>query len=188
MNNPFSRKTAVAVLAAGLLLTGCTSTAPSSTATATWSTAGTSGTGTPTTPSSGAPTRGATTTKSGSGTSTASPGKTGATTAAPGLPTGVTAATSIPTSAPNKPALRANVRFTSCKSIAGGWGATGTATNPSKKNINYTITVFFTTTSATVINTTQTKVTVKAGEKKTWTVSRKFAAPPKMLCVMRGIG
>jgi hypothetical protein len=33
----------------------------------------------------------------------------------------------------------------------------------------------------------QTHVTVKPGEKNTWTASKKFNAAPKMLCVLRGI-
>lgn len=184
----FRKKTVAAMLAGGLLLAGCTSTstAAPATTTAAASSAGAAATGTPAT--SGTVKSGAGTAKSGSGTAKASPGKSGTTTAAPGLPKGVTAASSIPTSAPNNVKLRANVAMTSCKSVGGGWAATGTASNPGKKDIDYTITVFFTTTTATVINSTQTHLTVKPGEKKTWTATKKFTTPAKMLCVLRGIG
>jgi hypothetical protein len=110
------------------------------------------------------------------------------TTPPPGLPTGVKAATSIPASVPNSPSLRQNVDISTCKAVEGGWSAAGTASNPGSKQAGYTITVFFTTTSATVIDTVQTHVTVKPGDKQTWTASKKFTAPPKTLCVLRGVG
>jgi hypothetical protein len=111
------------------------------------------------------------------------------TTAAAGLPLGVKAATSIPGRVPNSPGLRRNVDMSTCKAVEGGWSAAGTASNPgSKENVDYTITVFFTTTSATVLDSVQTKVTVKPGDKHTWRASKKFTAPPKTLCVLRGVG
>ncbi|SDO68437.1 hypothetical protein SAMN04515671_1693 [Nakamurella panacisegetis] len=182
MRTVFSKKTVTALLAAaGLSMTGCSSTstagpAPSTTTAVSPTTGATGTTALPTT--SGA----------ASGTSKASAGSTSGKSSAPGLPKGVTAAASIPTSALNKANLRANVALTGCKSVTGGWGATGTATNPGKKAIAYTITVFFTTTAATVIDTSQTHFTVKPGEKKTWTATKQFTTPPKMLCVLRGVG
>jgi hypothetical protein len=113
---------------------------------------------------------------------------TDATAAAPGLPPGVKGATSIPVSVSNSPALRRNVDMSTCKAVEGGWSAAGTATNPGSKQVDYTITVFFTTTSATVIDTVQTHVAVKPGGKQTWTASKKFTAPPETLCVLRGVG
>jgi len=99
-----------------------------------------------------------------------------------------TGATAVPTDVANDIDLRKNVRLSSCKHIEGGWGASGTATNPGTKPVAYTITIFFTTTKATVVSTGATHVRVDPGDKRNWTVNRKFAAHPKMLCVLRGVG
>ena len=99
-----------------------------------------------------------------------------------------TGATPVPTQVANDTKLRKNVTLSSCKSVAGGWGASGTAMNPGTKPVDYTITIFFTTTSATVVSTAATHITVSPGGKEVWTVNRKFKAPPKMLCVLRGVG
>jgi hypothetical protein len=107
---------------------------------------------------------------------------------APGLPPGVVNATSLPVSPPNSPALRSNVSVSSCAATTGGWGASGTATNPGTASADYTITVFFTTVNATVIGSAQTHVTVKAGGKESWSASATFTAPAKTLCVLRGVG
>lgn len=108
--------------------------------------------------------------------------------AAPGLPKGVKALTKVPADVPNDPALRSQVSVSSCSSVDGGWRAAGKATNPGTSPATYRITVFFTTSTATVIGTAHTRVTVKPGEDKEWTVSDAFAAPKKTLCVLRGVG
>jgi hypothetical protein len=99
-----------------------------------------------------------------------------------------TGATAVPTEVPNDTALRKNVQLSSCKRITGGWGASGTATNPGTTSVDYTITIFFTTSKATVVSTGATHITVDPGDTQTWTVQRKFIAQPKTLCVLRGVG
>jgi hypothetical protein len=106
----------------------------------------------------------------------------------PGLPPGVTGATSLPSNIPNIVTLRKNVQVSSCAAVAGGWAATGTATDPGAAAAEYTITVFFTTTGATVIDAAQTKVSLTAGQSRTWKISEQFHAAPTMLCVLRGVG
>jgi hypothetical protein len=105
-----------------------------------------------------------------------------------GLPSGVSGATSIPSKVANNVAMRKHVAMSSCQKIDGGWSASGTATNPASTPVGYTITVFFTTTSATVVDTGQTHVDVAAGGKQPWTVSKKFHAAPSMRCVLVGVG
>jgi hypothetical protein len=100
----------------------------------------------------------------------------------------VAGATSVPTKVANNVKSRKNVQLTSCKKVAGGWGAAGTASNPGTKAAAYTITVFFTTTSATVVGMGKTQVTVAPGGTQDWTAAGKFKAPAKMLCVLRGVG
>ena len=99
-----------------------------------------------------------------------------------------TGATAVPTDVANDIDLRKNVRLSSCKRIADGWGASGTATNPGTKPVDYTITVFFTTAKATVLSTGETHVRVDPGDKESWNVNRKFATHSKTLCVLRGVG
>ena len=41
----------------------------------------------------------------------------------------------------------------SCNAVEGGWAATGVITNPGPKKGSYTVTVYFTTPTATVIGT-----------------------------------
>ena len=74
-----------------------------------------------------------------------------------------------------------------CAATGDGWGATGTATNPGKDDVTYTVTVFFTTTSATTIDSASTDVDVKAGGTVTWKAAKKFTHPADMLCVLRGV-
>jgi hypothetical protein len=105
----------------------------------------------------------------------------------PGLPAGVTPAKIIPTAVPNDVTARAAVRVTGCAASTGGWTAGGTVTNPGKKAKSYTITVFFTTASATVIDTAETKLTVAAGQESKWSATKRFVTAPGMLCVLRGV-
>jgi hypothetical protein len=107
---------------------------------------------------------------------------------APGLPSGVKGATSLPTSPPNRTALRRNVSMNTCQATKDGWTAGGRATNPGSKTADYTITVFFTTTAATVVGSAQTRVRVTPGAEESWTAGKKFTAPGKTLCVLRGVG
>jgi hypothetical protein len=107
--------------------------------------------------------------------------------AIPGLPAGVVPA-AIPTDVPNSVEARSSVAMTSCEAAPGGWAAAGTVTNSGKTAVDYTITVFFTTTKATVIDSAQTKVSVDPGSKKSWTATKKFGAASQMLCVLRGVG
>jgi hypothetical protein len=109
-------------------------------------------------------------------------------TKAPALPSGVTAATNVPTRVPNEPTLRKHVTLSSCKATPGGWGASGTASNPGPSNADYAITVFFTTDHATVIGTAATRVHVAAGGSEQWSVTTKLHAPASTLCVLRGVG
>jgi hypothetical protein len=78
--------------------------------------------------------------------------------------------------------------MSTCKATKGGWTAGGSATNPGSKTADYTITVFFTTTAATVVGSAQTRVRVKPGAEETWTAGKKFTAPRRTLCVLRGVG
>lgn len=104
----------------------------------------------------------------------------------PGLPSGVTPAR-VPATVANNIALRRYVTMKQCTAEPGGWKATGTASNPHHTSTTYTITVFFTTSSATVINTQHTKITVAPNSTTKWTVSKKFTAPAKTRCVLTGV-
>ena len=85
---------------------------------------------------------------------------------------------------------RKAVALTQCGATDGGWGASGTAKNPSSTSAaDYKITVYFTTPHATVINFATTKVSVAAGGSQTWAASQKFALPQgtQLVCVLRAI-
>ncbi|SEH57150.1 MULTISPECIES: hypothetical protein [unclassified Leifsonia] len=114
--------------------------------------------------------------------------RTAAATNIPGLPAGVQQEASLPTDIPNDPAARATLQLSTCAKTDTGWKAGGTIANPGKKPVTRTITVFFTTEHATVIKSGQTKVTVDAGKKQDWSIAPAFAAAPKTLCVIRGVG
>jgi hypothetical protein len=103
------------------------------------------------------------------------------------LPKGVTNATEVPTSVANSVQLRKNVQLTSCIKTTGGWQASGVAANPATSPTDYTITVFFTTASATVIGTGATHVHVDSGTSQPWTVNGEFTPAPSTLCVLRGV-
>ncbi|MCL2781893.1 MAG: hypothetical protein FWD74_10505 [Actinomycetia bacterium] len=94
--------------------------------------------------------------------------------------------TALPTYT-NNPTDRKNVTQTSCKAIPGGWSAAGTVKNPGKAEATYQITVYFTTTSATVLGGDTTTVKVKAGGTAQWEVKATFPAQPQMRCPMPGI-
>jgi hypothetical protein len=104
------------------------------------------------------------------------------------LPAGVTGATAVPAKVPNKPALRKDVVLSSCASAGRSWRASGTVRNPGSRDRRYTITVFFTSSTATVIGTGAAKVRVPSGAQRSWKVVGKFRAPNPTLCVLRGVG
>ena len=175
---------AASTLVAGVLLTAaCSSSSPtplpsssssatasgSTTAAAPISTASASG-GT----SASGPAHASTTAKS---TATSIPGQ---------LPAGVTPG-KIPTSVANNVDARKGVAITKCAATEDGWQAVGTAENSGKSAREFKITIFFTTTSATVINSTTTSVKIDAGKTAKWTASGKFKAASEMRCVLRGV-
>jgi hypothetical protein len=104
------------------------------------------------------------------------------------LPAGVTGATSVPAHVANNVRLRQNVALSTCRRAAHGWSAAGTARNPTHKPVKYTITVFFTTASTTVVGTGATHVRVQPGRSARWVVSPHFTPAPKTLCVLTGVG
>lgn len=108
--------------------------------------------------------------------------------AALSLPKGVSNATAIPSAVPNENTLRKTVALTACQKVTGGWQAAGTATNHASEAADYTITVFFTTSGATVIGTGDAHVHVDAGKSADWTATGTFTAPPTTQCVVRGVG
>jgi hypothetical protein len=105
-----------------------------------------------------------------------------------GLPAGVTGATSVPAHVANNVRLRHNVQLSTCQRAAHGWSAAGTARNPTGKPVQYTITVFFTTATTTVVGTGATHVRVGPGRSARWVVSPHFTPAPKTLCVLTGVG
>lgn len=104
------------------------------------------------------------------------------------LPRGVSNDTHVPSQVPNRVALRKDVALTTCAKAPGGWRAAGTATNPGHGPADYTITVFFTTSSDTVIGTGATHLHVSAGRQAPWKVTGRFTPAPATGCVLRGVG
>ena len=104
-----------------------------------------------------------------------------------GLPAGVIPSTSIPTEVANDADARKNVETTGCAKVSHGWKATGVARNPGKSATTYTVVVFFTTDTATVIDTARTTVTVRPHGTAKWTAAQTFTAPQRTLCVLRGV-
>lgn len=103
------------------------------------------------------------------------------------MPADVTPATNVPTAVPNKPAWRKNVVVTTCTAADHGWAAHGTVRNPAKRALVYHLTVFFTTTSATVLGVGRARVRVLSGATQPWQATGRFTAPNKVLCVLRGV-
>ena len=102
-------------------------------------------------------------------------------------PSNAPAVNPVPTKIANQPSVRKNVVQTKCAAIPGGWSASGTATNPGKKEVTYKILVHFTTTKATTLDYGQALVPVKPGKTVPWTVKKRFRAAKQMLCPMPGI-
>ena len=93
----------------------------------------------------------------------------------------------IPSSVANDPKVRKSVTLSECAPVAGGWRAAGHATNPGTASIDYAVTVFFTTASATTLNYAETTVTVAPGKTASWSVNKEFTGPKSMRCVLRGV-
>ena len=96
-------------------------------------------------------------------------------------------ARSVPAKVPNSVAARANATLASCHSADGGWQAGGTVKRAGGSAASYKITVFFTTSHATVIGYGDTVIQVAAGQTKPWTVRARFDAPKGTVCVLRGV-
>ncbi len=82
---------------------------------------------------------------------------------------------------------RKAVTLASCAAEPGGWKASGTAKNTGTKQTSYTITVFFTTSKATVQSYAKTTVKVAPGLSAQWTAAGRFPAAKGTLCVLRGV-
>jgi hypothetical protein len=108
-----------------------------------------------------------------------------------GSSNGSTTAASVPapsTSAiANVPADRSAVSQKGCRQTSSGWAASGTVTNPKAQDATYVIVISFTTKQSTVLTRGQTKVPVKAGKTKRWTVAASFAKTKNVVCVLRGV-
>ena len=96
-------------------------------------------------------------------------------------------ARSVPAEVPNSVAARRNATLDACHSANGGWQAGGTVKHAGGSAASYKITVFFTTSDATVIGYGDTVIQVAAGQTKPWTVRGTFDAPKGTLCVLRGV-
>lgn len=93
----------------------------------------------------------------------------------------------LPKKVDNDPKIRKNVTQTSCDAVPGGWSAGGTAKNPGQSPVTYAITVYFTTTKATVLDFATTKVRVDPGKSADWKATKQFPFRGKLLCPMPGI-
>jgi hypothetical protein len=107
---------------------------------------------------------------------------------APGLPSGVVGATNVPTKVANDVKLRSSVTVTKCAPTADGWAASGIARNRTGEAVSYTITVFFTTPTTTVIGTGSDRVSVKPHGRSSWQVHARFTPAKNTRCVLRGVG
>lgn len=89
----------------------------------------------------------------------------------------------------NDPKARPNVILdrSQCTAVRGGWHAGGTVTNTGRTPTAYRLTVFFTSSHATVLSYAQTTVRADAGKTEKWSVSSTFAAPKSVICVLRGV-
>jgi hypothetical protein len=97
------------------------------------------------------------------------------------------AAVPIPTSVPNRPADRKAVTLADCSTTPNGATASGLVTRPGNTAADYTITVFFTTSHATVLNYAKTTVRAEPGKPAAWSVTKEFSAPQDLRCVLRGV-
>ena len=110
---------------------------------------------------------------------------------APSSTTATTAAAPTTTTEPvpiqSSPTVRQQAAVVSCKPVAGGWEASGVATNPASDAHTYGLTVYFTDAAATVIGSGRTSVTVSGKSSGTWHVTGTFTASPPVKCVLVGV-
>ncbi len=97
-----------------------------------------------------------------------------------------TPALTVPTKVPNQPQTIKAVTVTGCSSTSPGWRATSTVINSTSKERAYTITVFFTNASATVVGYGSSKVRVPAPGSGWWTAVDRAAPSTVARCVLRG--
>jgi len=95
------------------------------------------------------------------------------------------AAARIPLRVPNSVTARRAVTLAGCTATSAGGQAAGTVTAP--RAAAYTITVFFTTSKATVVGYAITTVHATPGRATPWQASSDFRAPHGMRCVLRGV-
>lgn len=93
----------------------------------------------------------------------------------------------VPSKVGNNPDKRSAVSVTSCKATADGWMAAGTATATKSGPETFTITVFFTTEQATVVEWGKTTVTARAGATATWQIAKRLPVRSTLLCPLRGV-
>lgn len=111
------------------------------------------------------------------------PSSSSTTTTAPPISTD----TIVPNNVPNQVGVRKDVQLLNCAQSSGGWSAGGTVNNTLGKAAIYTITVFFTSSQATDLAYAITMVRVDNGKNSLWTTKATFAAPPGVICVLRGV-
>lgn len=104
-----------------------------------------------------------------------------------GLPAGVHPAT-IPADVPNSVEARKQVQLSTCTGSGTQWKAAGTIKNTTDTAKDYRITVFFTTPTATVVDSAQTTVSLDAGASGKWVAGKDFTTGGTLLCVLRGVG
>jgi hypothetical protein len=97
------------------------------------------------------------------------------------------AAVRIPLNVPNSVTARRGVTLTDCAATRAGGHAAGTVTDPGKSAATYTITVFYTTSQATVIGYAAATVHAAPGKATPWQATGHFSAPHGMRCVLRGV-
>ncbi|MBF4619521.1 hypothetical protein ITJ44_15705 [Clavibacter sp. VKM Ac-2873] len=107
---------------------------------------------------------------------------------AQGLPEGATSAGDVPYDVANDSEARKLTNVTGCVQTDDGWAMTGTVSNVSSSDAAYEVTAFFSTPSATVLATGETRVVVAGQASADWRVGVAFDAPDDVRCVLRGVG
>ena len=93
----------------------------------------------------------------------------------------------VPTKVPNQPGARKAAVITDCAADAHGWHASGTVKNAASADATYTITVFFTNQSATVLGFASKQVPVGPGATADWSVTDATVNSSHTRCVLRGV-
>jgi hypothetical protein len=86
----------------------------------------------------------------------------------------------------NDPDLYRTVTLNGCTRDGGGWLATGTAENRTKRAQRYAVLVFFTDAQARTVDWARARVTVVPGEHETWRASRRLQGND-IRCVVRAV-